>query len=161
MTSFTHYLLWLVLRVYAFTRPSVTIYLDGRPYLRRWFLTCTPSDDSSGPPGYYLHEWHAPDADRRLHNHPWTHSRTRILRGGYVELRQNFCTRGTLIKCRRVGDTASMGARTRHRVASLLPNTWTLFWADVKHGRGWGPKGEGGWLEWHAPEWSTWLRGRP
>ena len=149
------YAVWLVLRAYAFTRPSVTIFLGGR-YLRRWFLTCTPEQDASGTPGRYLHEWHSPDPDRRLHNHPWEWAYTRVLRGGYTEARSDW-DKPARIRVRRVGDRVAFGPSTRHRVAAIAPNTWTLFHAGPKHGRGWGPKGEG-YLEWHAPEWRSWGR---
>lgn len=153
------YLVCLLVRAYAFTRPSVTIHFPTGPYMRRWFLTCTPEDGSSGPPGYYLHEWFAPDADRRLHNHPWEDSSTRILEGGYLEVRSDWGLPPRL-RVRRVGDRAVMNAATRHRVASLAwPGpTRTLFHAGPKHGKGWGPKGEGGWLEWHEPGIVAWMR---
>ncbi len=146
---------WLVVRAYAYTRPSVTIYLAGRPYLRRWFLTRAPELDASGTPGWYLHQWHAPDADRRLHNHPWYWATTRPLRGGYLEVRRHdpiMSDRGTVVYRRRVGDWTALFQGDAHRVASIDPNTWTLFHAGPKHGLGWGPKGEGAHLEWHESE---------
>jgi hypothetical protein len=153
MTRALWFAVWLVLRAYAFTRPSVTIYLGGAPYMRRWFLTSTPEGDSSGVPGWYLHQWHAPDVDRRLHNHPWWWSSTRVVRGWYIEARKAVGRGASGLHRRAVGSRATFTADTRHRVTSIGPNTWTLFHAGPKHGLGWGPKNDGGWLVWHAPEW--------
>lgn len=47
-------------------------------YLTRWRLLATPFGS------IYLHQLHADDNDRVLHDHPWTFISI-ILRGGYVE----------------------------------------------------------------------------
>jgi hypothetical protein len=133
------YLVWLVVRAYAFTRPKTIIYIDGLAYKTRYFLTSRPVGDETGPPGWYLHHYHRPDADRRLHNHPWTRATTRILRGGYSEIR-GYDDGARYIFTKRAGDTGEIFERTFHRVASLHGDTWTLFHAGPKHGRGWGFK---------------------
>jgi hypothetical protein len=127
---------WLVVRAYAFTRPRR--YLEGAN-VTRWFLTSRPTTDKTGTPGWYLHRFHGPDKDRRTHNHPWSRATTRILRGGYVELRE-YDDGARLIFERRPGDCVEIFERTFHRVAALHGETWTLFHAGPKHGRGWGFK---------------------
>lgn len=140
------YLVWLAVRVYASTRPKV--YLDGAN-VTRWFLTGNASEirarllaGETGMPGLYLHHFHGADRDRRTHNHPWWRAETRILRGGYTEIRE-YDDSARLLFEKRAGDTGEIFERTFHRVAALHGDTWTLFRAYAKHGRGWGfKKGE-------------------
>jgi hypothetical protein len=131
------FLVWCVVRAYAAFRPQRTIFLNGQRYMTRYFLTSTPKGDETGTPGLYLHRLWIPDADRRTHNHPWEHATTRILRGGYVE-RRTYDDGAALIFRRVAGDRASLPPGVFHRVASVEPETWTLFRAHAKHGRGWG-----------------------
>jgi len=89
--------LWLVLRVYAFTRPKLVIAPEGKLYLTRWYLT--PYDKADGKaswfaawyrryfPCVYLHCFHASDPDRGWHSHPWEWATSLILRGRYLESR--------------------------------------------------------------------------
>jgi hypothetical protein len=134
---------WIVLRVYAVTRPKVVIHLNGSPYMTRWFLTCTPPTDArgvfteTGTPGWYLHRIHRPDADRRLHNHPWKRATSWILRGGYIEIREGHPGEH-LRHERRPGDRVGLAGQTFHRVASVFDPCYTLFRSGPKHGRGWG-----------------------
>lgn len=133
-----YWLVWLVLRVYAVARPLRIIGEHGigpqpHPLFLRWFLTSRPrTPQETGTPGWYLHNYRQPDFDRREHNHPWRVARTFILRGGYVE------TRDGVRRVRMPGDTAVITSREYHRITEVLPNTWTLFYAGPKHGRGWG-----------------------
>jgi hypothetical protein len=140
------WLMWAALRAYAFTRPKFVIVLDGEAYITRWYLTGTgptPANGfATGEPGLYLHHIHRPDADRRLHNHPYDWAEWTILRGGYVEAR----ARATVSGCRAhyfdrhyaAGDLVEISPHTYHRIVTVRPNTWTLFRAGPKHGRGWG-----------------------
>lgn len=137
------WLLWLVLRAYALARPLRVIGVDAagnsrlgpqpNPLFLRWFLTTKPTrPDETGTPGWYLHNYRREDHDRREHTHPWTTAHTLILRGGYIE------TRDGIRRVRLPGDRAVITERESHRIVSVLPNTWTLFYAGPKHGRGWG-----------------------
>jgi hypothetical protein len=139
------YLVWFVVRAYAFTRPRHTFMLDGSPYVTRWYLTGSRREiraalerGETGMPGTWLHYFHRADADRRLHNHPYAWCRTRILRGGYTELRA-YGDRDPWVYEHRAGVTSVIITHgTWHRIASLHGETWTLFTAGPKHGRGWG-----------------------
>lgn len=131
------FLVWLVVRAYAEFRPQRTIYLDGKKYMTRFFLTSTPQGDETGTPGWYLHCLHAHDADRRVHNHPWEYASTRVLRGGYLERRQ-YSDGARLMFVRIAGDRSTFPPEVFHRITWVDKNTWTLFHAGPKHGRGWG-----------------------
>ena len=144
MTRAFWYLVWLVVRAYAFTRPRHTIMLDSSPYVTRWYLTGSRRKirealacGATGTPGTYLHRFHRADADRRLHNHPYKWCRARILRGGYTEL-YAYGNHGPWICEYRAGDVSRITPPVWHRIAALHSETWTLFTAGPKHGRGWG-----------------------
>lgn len=134
--AFVGWLVWLVLRAYAATRP--VRFLGRRdssewpPLITRWFLTSSPVGDETGTPGWYLHRLHIPDPARSQHCHPWEDAEMWVLRGGYVE------ERGDQRNLYTPGAHARLDAGTYHRIASVMPNTWTLFRAGPKHGRGWG-----------------------
>jgi hypothetical protein len=135
------FLVWCVIRAYAEFRPQRTIILDGKRYMVRYFLTSTPEGDATGTPGTYLHHIRCADVDRRVHNHPWEWANTRILRGGYVERREWPGERiSGFIFSRKPGDRAALTPNVYHRITYVEPNTWTLFRAGPKHGRGWGFK---------------------
>jgi hypothetical protein len=138
------YLVWLVVRAYAYTRPRHTIMLDGSPYVTRWYLTGSRREiraalarGETGMPGTWLHYFHCADTDRRLHNHPNEWCESRILRSGYTEIRA-IGDSDPWIYANRAGDVSRLTAAHWHRVASLHGETWTLFTAGPKHGRGWG-----------------------
>jgi hypothetical protein len=67
-----------------------------------------------------LHRIWREDADRHMHNHPWSWARFLIVSGGYVEERAS----GTRIYG--PGDVNRIDASTFHRVRTVWPNTWTL-----------------------------------
>lgn len=128
--AFVHWLAWIVLRVYAAFRPRV--FLRGAN-VTRYFLTSRPADGHTGPgPGWYLHKFHGPDVAEEEHNHPWSTARTRILRGGYIEVRDG---EGHV---RLPGDVVTLRPWDFHRVAAVKRGTWTLFYAGRKTGLGWG-----------------------
>lgn len=78
----------MILRWILSRLPKRTIFVNGTPYLTRYFLQGSPEDVEVGdPPGVYIHHFHASDTDRELHNHPWT-GWSLILKGGYVEERR-------------------------------------------------------------------------
>jgi hypothetical protein len=130
------FLVWRLVRAYAATRPCVTIYLNGAPYLTRWFLTCRPESGKTGTPGWYLHHIHVSDVDRRPHNHPWEWARSWILRGWYLEERGLSAFRVAW----HTGDRNTLHGDSVHRIAAVSRGgVWTLFHSGPKHGRGWGP----------------------
>lgn len=111
---------------------------DGTPYLRRWRLLERPWG------GVYLHRFLAPD-DACLHDHPWSYLSI-ILWGGYVE--QTPVAEGaTLDLWRRAGSIAWHPADWTHRIAVILPRTWTLI-VRGRRGRIWGFHGRRGWVPW-------------
>lgn len=128
---------WFVVRAYACTRPMRSAHSpDGRTKIwDRWFLTSRPRGDSTGTPGWYLHHLTAADYDEREHNHPWTESSTRVLRGFYLETRDGV----PFARC--TGTKSTFDASTYHRIIQVRGDTWTLFYAGPKHGRGWGFRG--------------------
>ena len=122
--------------------PKREIRVDGQPYLERYYLagpislstaSLWPRDDRPTPRlawllrrTWYLHKFHAPDADRALHDHPWD-GRGRILAGSYVELRPQSAR----VYCE--GDRTHVEPRKYHRILSLRktrpddpPEVWTL-----------------------------------
>lgn len=120
-----------------------TIRLNGKPYLSRYYLFGAPTMADGGPAwdedgrlypeakrpswGLYLHHIHVPDADRSLHNHPWRLSLSLILRGGYIEFRRSGTRTYVPGNINVIRDT------DYHRVAFVLPHTWTLFLAIGRH----------------------------
>lgn len=121
--------IWAVLRLYACTRPRIEI---ARGTISRWFLTSKPTADVTGPSGWYLHRINDRDYTDEEHFHPWTRARTFVLRGGYDELRSGVPF------SRRAGDVATFVPTDFHVTIRALPNTWTLFYAGPKSGKGWG-----------------------
>lgn len=92
---------------------------DGSVYMMRWWLF-NPYEWPAGSgtkarwrkwlPSARVHWIRRPDDDRALHDHPWN-ARTIILRGGYVETKQN----GEVVR-RRAGDTARLLFGEYHRI---------------------------------------------
>lgn len=142
-----------LLRVLAKHLPCRRIELDGDLYLERfYFLGAKPRWTDRGwltfLPAVYLHCFHRPDADRELHNHPWTTSYSLILSGGYDEERAHgdaeTDTGWTFWPLRIFDHTYGMGAvntikrGTFHRVSELhTPHVWTLFAHGERVGK-WG-----------------------
>jgi hypothetical protein len=135
------FVVWLVVRAYAETRPKVTIMLNGSPYLTRWFLTSTPEPGRTGTPGWYLHHVHRADADRRQHNHPWTWATSLILRGWYVDESPCLCHHAAHSERLSAGARNVLFGSSYHRIAAVSRGgAWSLFHAGPKHGHGWGPR---------------------
>jgi len=95
---------------------------SGLLYLRRVYFG----------PRLYLHKIAQADFDRHLHNHPWTWAWSLILWGGYLEERQ-----GGVERMKQCGSGNLLRAGDYHRIASVLPNTWTLF-VTGKRASSWG-----------------------
>lgn len=85
-----------------------------------------------------VHHIKRADAERHMHDHPWN-ARTVILKGGYVERRNNErdielfeavggWPGGSEILMRNPGDTAVLGFEQYHRIAEVCDGgAWTLF----------------------------------
>ena len=164
---------WLTNRL-----PARDITLHGKPYIDRFHVF------GWGPLRVYLHQYHAPDGDREVHDHPWLWCLGIPLVGGYNEerLRWVCAMRGVVTKMRRIRPWRwnVMGINSAHRVAEYLPGTWTLFitWRRLKHWnffvhdagtctrevRGGEVTSVGGTTElmqWHTPSDSSWHRTAP
>lgn len=90
---------------------------DGSLYLRRIYLL----------PFLYLHFIAQADADRHLHNHPWSWCRSLIIRGGYLEERSR-----NRFFWRRPFSWLRLTQHSYHRIALVEPNTWTLFFVGPR-----------------------------
>lgn len=120
----------------------------GVVYLTRWHLLRTPWF------GIYLHCIRRPDADRHLHDHPWSFVSI-VLLGGYIEHlprnwivtsdRAGMIPENRLVQ-RRLFSIARRRASDAHRITHLLRKpTWTLVLIGKKT-RSWGFHTERGWV---------------
>ncbi len=119
-------------------------------YLRRWYLLETPWF------GLKLHHILRPDADRALHDHPWSFV-SLILRGGYTEEVADMHSTlrwmpGAWVKRRlthRAGALNVKRADELHRIDVLHGECWTLVVSGRKS-RTWGFSDEPGhWQRWN------------
>jgi hypothetical protein len=109
---------------------------DATPYLSRYTIGSFFGRD------LYLHCFHRGDADRDLHNHPWSKSFSIILSGGYIEHRRELITHydemdsGVLdakffhvVKTREVRpwNVNVIDHDTFHRIDLLDGECWSLF----------------------------------
>lgn len=104
---------------------------DGSLYMGRYWLK--PHSDRRDRWAARVHHIATPDVDRHMHDHPWDFLSI-VLRGGYTELRPlgaERCFEGeeeaSYAVTRRAGSIALRRATDRHRIISVLPDTWTLF----------------------------------
>lgn len=119
---------WLIARAQRTPYTHITNTEDGSLYMGRWWLF-NPYDSerhetrwSWCPISVRVHHIVRPDRDRHLHDHPWNF-RTVVLRGHYVEERENRC-----YFVRGAGTTASLQFGSFHRIAQVSPGgVWTLF----------------------------------
>jgi hypothetical protein len=105
---------------------------DGRPYLIRYILIGDRPSNVKGDRlhkarprarlNVYLHNIQQPDADRYLHSHPWLWAKSRVLHGGYIELRPGEARYVT------AGGSMRLDPTDYHRIADVDPDTWTLFY---------------------------------
>lgn len=124
--------------------PYRNIIIDGKLYLRRYFLT-----PRRWPLRLFLHRIYLPDPDRDLHDHPWDF-RTIVLKGGYQEMVRKDGVEYTTTWWR--WRRGFRPAEHTHRILSVLPNTWTLLlvrrarrtwgfwpsrWETLQEGRVW------------------------
>lgn len=139
--------LWLLSKI-----PQKTIMVDGKPYLTRYYLLGTDRDYTlyGARLNVFLHHFHASDAGRDLHNHPWTGT-SLILRGGYTEERTTHSLvffgpdadvdRYTPVRTKvfKPGMWNRIGLHDYHRAVLLdeRKGAWTLFFAGQRI-REWG-----------------------
>lgn len=113
-----------LLKAWARRLPARVISIDGRPYLLRFLVARVAGCE------VYLHRFLTADGERHLHDHPWAWSASLLLAGGYREECMRLVdgydgprTRERLIRAPRLN---LIGAGF-HRIAEVLPGTWTLF----------------------------------
>lgn len=113
--------------------PVRLIYVDGRPYLERYWLgRCFGLT-------FYIHRFIHADGDRHLHDHPWR-ALALVLSGGYTEERlRGLDEDGPLVVIRRRSPwrPTPLGLKSFHRIARMTPGTWTLF-IHASRQKGWG-----------------------
>lgn len=112
-------------------RPTRDIRINGQPYLLRVYVCHWR--------GWrvYLHRFVSADGDRYLHDHPF-HGLALVLSGGYTEERMRVLDLPEpVVRLRRVRGLNWLPARTFHRIARVLPGTWTLF-INTPHRKRWG-----------------------
>jgi hypothetical protein len=137
--------LWLLLRVFAFLRPTLKVSPGGKDYLVRWYLT--PSGEGRFAkwyrrhlPGVFLHCFLSSDPDRGWHSHPWTWACSLILRGEYQESRPMPWSYVGFIDDWHYYEPGKINTLTGadwHRVKLLTPKVWTLFVVGPLHGIEW------------------------
>ena len=141
INKFIHTVLWTFTQMF----PSRVrdIVLDGRPYLRRFYITS--KTDKQRPFGLYLHYFYRGDEDRELHNHPWKKSNSLILIGGYDE--EKIMEDGTVrVRAMRIGQINVIKDTDFHRIMlnkSYGQYTWTLFMSGART-----PKTPDGYKDW-------------
>lgn len=116
---------WIIAR--ALRTPYTHLFnADGTPYMGRFWLFRT------GLVSARVHRIYTRDHDLHLHDHPFSFVGL-VLRGGYLESRPvtaEPCFSGdrerTEETFRLAGSWAYRRATDRHRIASVLPDTWTL-----------------------------------
>lgn len=120
--------------------PMKQINIAGKPYLQRYYLGTT----SSGL-DMWVHRFLSCDPDRHLHNHPFEFH-TMCLHGGYVELLKtpfgivsnNLFARDLSVlnldfdrlKELLIFSGVNRGIGSWHRIAKVMPDTWTVLLVD-------------------------------
>lgn len=138
---------WLIRR--AKRTPYTDIVTDGVLYMERYWLFNPYPPNSSGkgllfPISIRLHRIVLPDQDRHLHDHPWN-ARTFILRGGYVEVREDGQKH-----YRWMGHTAALNFGEYHRIVEVSEGgVWTLFVTGKYRGT-WGFLVDGAKVQWRV-----------
>ena len=112
-------------------------------YMLRWWLF-NPYHDTPGlrrfawcPFSIRLHHIRRADQDRDMHDHPWN-ARTVILRGYYIETREN----GLAVK-RSQGDTATLRFGEFHRIDYVPPGGVATLFITWRYQGTWGFKVDG------------------
>ncbi len=85
----------------------------------------------------FVHSIRLPDRDPHPHTHPFSWSRSLIVRGGYTEERGAGAEE---VRHYRPGRINRIDGDTVHRIIGTRDDqpVWTIFVAGRPHGRGWG-----------------------
>lgn len=96
---------------------------DKQLYLTRYYIF---RRTKKWLPSIYLHCFHASDEDMELHNHPWQHSVSLILKGRY---REEYRDKFNKVQERFLGPGRLnfIPANKFHRVDLMTSTVWTLF----------------------------------
>lgn len=118
--------------------PHVTITVQGKPYLTRYYLF--GADRERG--NLFLHHFHSSDQGEELHNHPWRWGVSLILSGGYREERCRGGVNGVWDYSVHMREPWSFGRFTDqdfHRADLFDParGCWTLFACGRRY-KSWG-----------------------
>lgn len=118
-------------------RPMRIIQINGTPYLERYYITTVFGRQ------IWLHKFLRNDAERHVHDHPWT-ALSVILTGQYTEEMstiQPMINSGQLLTRHHRHLSAPafnwISGHHMHRIISVKPDTWTLMIVGQRHGRGW------------------------
>lgn len=122
--------------------PCRLIKLDSGPYLERYYVGKLFNTT------FYLHRFVSSDSERHVHNHPWTWGRALVLTGGYeqdevCDLCPDLNTYGALTRVKKIRFYNKVNHNTFHRILSVKPDTWTLFFHGPRlqidgQDKGWG-----------------------
>lgn len=113
-----------LLRAWANRLRVRVISIDARPYLLRFLVAQVAGCE------IYLHKFLTADGERHLHDHPWRWSFSLVLAGGYLEevMRHVDGYTGPVVGIElRKAPCLNVTGRGFHRIASVVPDTWTLF----------------------------------
>ncbi len=152
---------WLITQ--AQKTPYTHIYKNGKPYMERYWLfnpyyVGKADQEASKYPWFpwniRLHWIRQTDQDKHMHDHPWN-ARTIILRGGYVEERQDIAALASgesgdkrFSIPRPAGSTARIRYGMYHRITHLQAGgAWTLFISGPYQGT-WGFLVDGAKVQW-------------
>lgn len=121
--------------VNRFNLKSKTIYRrDTEPYLTRYYLF---RKKKKWQPSIYLHCFHMGDEDLELHDHPWCHSMSVILKGSYLEEYKDKYKNTVKQRILNPGSLNFVRGDKFHRVELMSPKVWTLFISGPKT-KSWG-----------------------
>lgn len=118
-------------------RPMRLIEIQGEPYLERYHIA------SLFGRSIWLHHFVRNDEERHVHDHPWS-ALSIVLTGAYLEEIQHYSTTKLgqgyslfTFKNRKALGFNWIPATKRHRIASVIPGTWSLMLVGKRHGNGW------------------------
>jgi len=116
--------------------PFRAIDIEGQPYLERYALGQLFGST------FYLHRFISSDDERKVHNHPWSHSLAIVLTGGYIEERMQYLDVKLGPVCRlinrHVWRISIINGAAFHRILNPQPETWTLFIHSTHRRQAWG-----------------------
>lgn len=112
----------------------------GDKYLTRYIIARTPFFR------VFLHQFHGPDPDRHVHNHPWK-AVSWILTGGYLEWLDSPHSSHIEPRFHEPGDLNWLEEDEYHRIVAVKPGTWTLVFGGP-YFRDWGFLVDGKHVDW-------------